>query len=67
MISVEVGLGLALKRVDMHASSSIHLNRQLMTNKSYIASIDYRATIVVRSLIRKCDVALERYVRTMLS
>ena len=32
-----------------------------MTSESHIASIDYRATIVVRSFICECDVALERY------
>ena len=61
MISVEIGLGLALKRVAIHASSSIYVNRQSMTSESHIASIDYRATIVVQSFICECDVALERY------
>ena len=37
------------------------MNRQSMTSESHIASIDYRATIVVRSFICECDVALERY------
>ena len=32
-----------------------------MTSESHIASIDYRATIVVRSFICECDVALEQY------
>ena len=34
-----------------------------MTSESHIASIDYRATIVVRSFICECDVALEQYRR----
>ena len=37
------------------------MNQQLMTSESHIASIDYRATIVVRSFICECDVALEQY------
>ena len=61
MISVEIGLGLALKRVAIHASSSIYMNQQSMTSESHVASIDYRATIVIRSFICECDVALERY------
>ena len=61
MIPVEIRLGLALKRVAIHASSSIYVNRQSMTSESHIVSIDYRATIVVRSFIRECNVALERY------
>ena len=39
------------------------MNRQSMTSESHIASIDYRATIVVRSFICECDVALEQYRR----
>ena len=42
-------------------SSSIYVNRQSMTSESHIASIEYRATIVVRSFICECDVALEQY------
>ena len=61
MITVEIGLGLALKRIAIHASSSIYVNRQLMTSKSHIASIEYQAMIVVRSFIRECNVALEQY------
>ena len=61
MISVEIGLGLALKRIAIHASSSIYVNRQLMTSESHTASIEYRGKIVVRSFIRECDVALEWY------
>ena len=38
-----------------------------MTNESHITSIDYRATIVIRSLICECDVALERYRRSLSS
>ena len=37
------------------------MNRQSMTSESHTASIDYRATIVVRSFICECDVALEQY------
>ena len=36
-----------------------------MTSESHTASIDYRATIVVRSLICECDVVLEQY-RTLI-
>ena len=39
------------------------MNRQSMTSESHTASIDYRATIVVRSFICECDVALEQYRR----
>ena len=60
MISVEIGLGLALKRVAIHASRSIYVNRQSMTSEKNIASIECRATIVIRSFIRECNVALER-------
>ena len=37
------------------------MNRQLMTSESHISSIDYQATIFVRSFICECDVVLERY------
>ena len=46
MISVEIELGLALKCVAIHASSSIYVNQQLVISKSHIASIDYQAKIV---------------------
>ena len=55
-------IDLALKCIAICVSSSVYMNQQTMTHKSNIVSIDYRVPIVIRSFIRKCNVALERYI-----
>ena len=51
--------------IPLQLSNALLYNRQSMTSESHIASIGYRATIVVRSFICECDVALEWYHTSM--